>query len=255
MKSIGTSRDAPESPADSDSTGGLYPRVVLADERREERTEGAWPPPGRDHRADDEEDHEELAERQIQHRSAGEHSAPPGGPGVARLKVVDVVIGLGSNLGDRREAFRFAVRGLADRAAVTRASALYETDAVGAPGPAFLNAAVLATWAGTPRDVLDGLLDIERRFGRVRRERWGPRTLDLDLLWIRDRSVAERELTVPHARLRERRFALAPLLDVAPDARDPASGEALSSWLAALPGTGVRRIGEADWATGVTPAK
>jgi 2-amino-4-hydroxy-6-hydroxymethyldihydropteridine diphosphokinase len=161
---------------------------------------------------------------------------------------MDAVVGLGSNLGDRSRALSFAAHAIARLGRVAAASPLYETDAVGAPGPAYLNAAVRVEWEDSARALLAALIAIEQRFGRVRRERWGPRTLDLDVLWIHGTTIAEPDLVVPHPRLSERRFALAPLLDVAPDARHPVTREALSEWLLRLPGGGVRHVAEPAWA-------
>jgi 2-amino-4-hydroxy-6-hydroxymethyldihydropteridine diphosphokinase len=135
------------------------------------------------------------------------------------------VIGLGSNLGDRAATLCSAVSALAQLGELRRVSELYETAPVGGPAQGdFLNAAVLIETELTPRELLHRLHDIERRFGRERDVRWGPRTLDLDVLWFPDAYVDE-ALVVPHARLIERAFALLPLLDVAPEAVDPNSGE------------------------------
>jgi len=162
---------------------------------------------------------------------------------------MDVVIGLGGNLGDPAATLVAAVRELAHLGPVVAVSSLYRTDAVGPPQPDYLNAAVRVQVEGTPRELLDGLLAIERRFGRVRTERWAPRTLDLDVLWIAGVAVDEPELVVPHPRLAERRFALVPLLEVAPDARDPESGAPLGGWLEVLPEGGIRRIRGPEWAS------
>lgn len=86
-----------------------------------------------------------------------------------------------------------------------------------APQPDFANAALRVAWVGTPHGLLDVLLHVEAQLGRVRSERWGPRTLDLDLLWWSGSPVASGRLRVPHPGLSERAFALAPLLDVAPE--------------------------------------
>ncbi len=136
------------------------------------------------------------------------------------------VIGLGSNLGDRLATLREAVRRIEALARVTARSRVYETAPVGGPeqGP-FLNAAVLVTWEGEPVALMEALLGIERSTGRVRDVRWGPRTIDLDVLWIEGLVVDEPTLRAPHPSLKERAFAVAPLLDVAPDARDPRTGE------------------------------
>lgn len=131
-------------------------------------------------------------------------------------------VALGSNLGDRRDHLLDALRRLADCGAVVAGSPMYETDPVGGPedqGP-YLNAVVAMDTTLGPRDLLDRLLDIERARGRVRGERWGPRTLDLDLLWFGGRVIDEDGLTVPHPRIRERPFVLAPLVDVAPSLAD-----------------------------------
>jgi 2-amino-4-hydroxy-6-hydroxymethyldihydropteridine diphosphokinase len=138
---------------------------------------------------------------------------------------VRVVVGVGANLGDRLATMRAAVTELARRMHVEKTSRVYATAPVGGPPqPEFLNAAVLVAYAGAPLDLLDALLAIEARFGRVRAERWGPRTLDLDLLWIDGLAVDTPRLVVPHPRLHERAFALVPLLDLEPHARDPRTG-------------------------------
>lgn len=102
---------------------------------------------------------------------------------------------------------------------------MYETEALvlaGAPPqPKYLNAAVLLETDLEPEALLDRLLEIERAHGRERREKWGPRTIDLDILWIDGVTHATEKLVVPHPHLRERAFALRPLLDVAPTAKDP----------------------------------
>jgi len=153
---------------------------------------------------------------------------------------IDVVVGLGANLGDRRATLHEAVRSLRGLGEATL-SFVYESAAVGPPQPDFLNAAVRLTSALEPLELLDRLLEIERMAGRERRERWGPRTLDLDMLWISGRSISLPNLVVPHPELGRRAFALLPLLDVAPDAVDPASGKSYASVLAALNASGVRR--------------
>ncbi len=135
------------------------------------------------------------------------------------------VVGLGSNLGDRRATLGRAVGEIARVARIVAASHLYETAPVGPPQGRFLNAAVLVEFEGIPEGLLDALLAIEQRLGRVRAEKWGPRTIDLDLLWIDGVALTNERLTVPHPRLRERAFALAPLLEVRPGARDPTTGQ------------------------------
>lgn len=154
---------------------------------------------------------------------------------------IDVVLGLGSNVGDRAETLRRAVRAFGELGDVRALSHVYETPPVGPPQPDFLNAAVRMLTPLSPRELLKRLLDIERAAGRERRVRWGPRTLDVDILWIFGRSIVETDLRVPHAELHQRVFALRPLLDVAPEAIDPVTGTAYHEYLERLDASGVRR--------------
>jgi 2-amino-4-hydroxy-6-hydroxymethyldihydropteridine diphosphokinase len=145
-----------------------------------------------------------------------------------------VVIGLGSNLGDRMANITAAVDQLRSHrdVHVLRRSPIYETAPAGGPPQGdYLNGAVLIVTALEARALMDRLLGIERSLGRARPDevRWGPRTIDLDLLWIEGEAVTEPDLSVPHPRLGERSFALRPLLDVAPDATDFRTGEAFAS--------------------------
>ncbi len=142
------------------------------------------------------------------------------------MAALRAVIGFGANLGDRLAALRAALAELGRMARVERTSHVYATAPVGPPQPEYLNAAALVTWEGTAEGLLEALLGIEAALGRVRGERFGPRTLDLDVLWIEDVAQATERLVVPHPRLKERAFALVPLLEVAPDATDPRTGEA-----------------------------
>jgi len=117
---------------------------------------------------------------------------------------------------------------------VVARSPLYESlPAGGPPQGDYLNAAVLVETSLEPLALLERALSVERELGRIRRERWGPRTIDLDVLWIEGRSVSEPGLQVPHPQLEERPFALRPLLDVTPDATDPRTGRAYASCPAA----------------------
>ena len=128
-------------------------------------------------------------------------------------------IGLGSNLGDRRAFLAAAVDGLRGGGDVVAVSPLYETEPVGGPagqGP-FLNVVVELSTEDSPRRLLERCRALESAAGRVRDERWGPRTLDADVLLVEGPEVHERDLTVPHPRLWERRFVVQPLADLAPD--------------------------------------
>ncbi len=131
------------------------------------------------------------------------------------------VIGVGSNLGSREALIRAASRLLdAHRALVlTACSPFYETSALGPAQPDYLNAAFRLETSLAPTEILAVLLRTERRLGRVRQsgQRWGPRSLDLDLLWDERGPVETPRLRLPHPGLAERSFALAPLLDVAPE--------------------------------------
>ncbi len=129
-------------------------------------------------------------------------------------------LGLGSNLGDRRELLRDAVATLG--ASVRQVSPVYETDPVGGPDQGcFLNIVVEIATDLTPRALLAVCHRLETAAARVRLERWGPRTLDVDILWIDDVTVADDDLQIPHPRMWERRFVLQPLADIAPDLVDP----------------------------------
>lgn len=124
-------------------------------------------------------------------------------------------LGLGSNLGDRLAELRRAVAALPDVVAV---SPVYETAPVGGPEQgAFLNLVVELDTARGPRELLDVCRRLEAEAQRVRQERWGPRTLDVDVLWVDGEIVDDPDLQVPHPRMWQRRFALAPLADLAPD--------------------------------------
>ncbi len=146
-------------------------------------------------------------------------------------------VGLGSNLGDRRATLEGAVAELdsAKGVRVLRVSSIHETDPVGGPPqPRYLNAVAEVETELGPRALLETLLGVEARFGRERRERWGPRTLDLDLLLHGTRTVEEPGLVVPHPRMHERAFVLAPLCELVPEGRHPVSRRTWSDLLAAL---------------------
>ncbi len=146
-------------------------------------------------------------------------------------------IGLGANLGPREATLLRAVDLLAAEPGieVLELSSFRETDPVGVTDqPRFVNGAVAVETVLSPRELLDALLRVERELGRTRDgERWGPRTLDLDLLVFADEVVDEEGLRVPHPRLHERRFALEPLAELEPDIEIPGRGK-VSKLLAEL---------------------
>jgi 2-amino-4-hydroxy-6-hydroxymethyldihydropteridine diphosphokinase len=134
-------------------------------------------------------------------------------------------LGLGSNVGDRVKHINSAVDELRqDRDLhVIRVSPLYETSPQGGPPQGdFVNGAVLVLTSLPAEELLRRTLAVEAKLGRVRSGKNEPRTIDLDLLWIEGESIDEADLVVPHPRLKERSFALRPLVDLASDARDEA---------------------------------
>jgi 2-amino-4-hydroxy-6-hydroxymethyldihydropteridine diphosphokinase len=132
-------------------------------------------------------------------------------------------LGLGSNLGDRGALLDDAVDRLV-AVGLTRVSPRYETDPVGGPEQgAYLNCVAELDTDLSPRQLLAVCGRLEAAAARVREERWGPRTLDVDVLWIEGVTVDEPDLVVPHPRMWERRFVLAPLRDLAPDLVDEAA--------------------------------
>ena len=131
-------------------------------------------------------------------------------------------LGLGSNLGDRAAHLQFAVEGLAGRAGrVVAISPVYETEPVGGPPqPEYLNAVVAVETALSARELLRLAKALEAEAGREPPEpgkRWGPRPLDIDVLMVGDERIDEPDLVVPHPRIHQRAFVLAPLADVAPE--------------------------------------
>jgi 2-amino-4-hydroxy-6-hydroxymethyldihydropteridine diphosphokinase len=157
------------------------------------------------------------------------------------------VIGLGANLGDRVGTLQSAVSALGRHGAVRAVSSLYESAAIGPPQPDYLNAAVLLESVLTPPQLLGALLGIEREHGRERRQRWGARTLDLDLLHSPGLVLADQDLTLPHPELARRAFALKPLTDVAADAREPQTGKLYRELLLALLEQDLRQLETRDW--------
>jgi 2-amino-4-hydroxy-6-hydroxymethyldihydropteridine diphosphokinase len=157
---------------------------------------------------------------------------------------------MGSNLGQRQAILERAVSACAKLGQLLAVSALYETaPAGGPPQPDFLNAALRIRTHLTADGLLGELQRIELALGRRRTEHWGPRTLDLDILWIRSFATATSRLTVPHPRLWSRPFALVPLVEVAPDATDPVSGTAYAALGASPHSSGLRRLaGSTEWA-------
>jgi len=132
--------------------------------------------------------------------------------------VIRTYIGVGSNLGDPIRRVRAGIAALRAVGEIVAVSSLYRTPAWGKTDqPDFVNAAVALNTSRSPRDLLRALKSLERELGRVEGERWGPRVIDFDILIYGNERVDEADLTIPHARLRERAFALIPLAEIAPE--------------------------------------
>ena len=146
-------------------------------------------------------------------------------------------IALGSNLGEREAMIRQALEALAalPQTELLRASSLYDTEPVGdMDQPNFLNAVAQVDTDLAPRQLLWNLMLIERRLGRVRTRRWGPRVIDLDLLLHGDEVLDQPDLTVPHPELIRRSFVLVPLVELDPLVVHPVTGETLLAHLSRL---------------------
>ena len=161
------------------------------------------------------------------------------------MKARQAVLALGSNLGDRHDILQGGVDAIAgiEGVRLTRVSPVYETVPVGGPPqPDYLNAVVLADVTIPSRELLDELHEIEAAFDRIRVVRWGPRTLDIDIITVGGERSDDPDLTLPHPRAHERAFVLAPWHDVDPDAVLPGWGP-VAGLLAHADQTGIRRSG------------
>lgn len=136
-----------------------------------------------------------------------------------------VYLGLGGNLGNRLAFLRGGRDALSAHPDIelTRISGVYETEALGGPpdSPKFLNAVLQIETSLSPQDLLDLCMSIENDFGRTRPAAWAPRTIDIDILLYEDQVIADENLQIPHPRLQERIFVLAPLAEIAPEFRHP----------------------------------
>jgi len=170
-------------------------------------------------------------------------------PGAGRHRSV---LAVGSNLGDRLGTLQGCVRAIGGlpETDVLAISPVYETDPVGGPAqPDYLNAVLIVATGLLPRDLLAATQRIEADFGRVRDQRFGPRTLDIDIISYAEEVSGDPVLTLPHPRAHQRAFVLAPWLDIDPAARLPGSGP-VAGLLARLGRDGVRR--RPDLALGTT---
>ena len=150
-------------------------------------------------------------------------------------------IGIGSNLGDTHGNCRKAIErmGRIPGCSVTGLSELYLTEPVGVEGQDwYVNGVIAISTSLSPQELIKGLYIIEADMGRVRKERWGPRTIDLDILLFGQDIIREPNLTIPHPRMHERRFVIAPMVELAPDLVHPTLGKKMTELLAMIPGDG-----------------
>ena len=157
-----------------------------------------------------------------------------------------IYIGMGSNLADPAEQLRSAVDALAQlpQTELVGVSAFYQSDSLLPGQPRYTNAVAALDSTLPPLELLDALQAIENGQGRERLERWGPRTLDLDIVLFGDRLIDEPRLKVPHYHLQERAFVLYPLAELAPADLRLADGRSLSDLLAACPFVGLERLSQ-----------
>ena len=162
--------------------------------------------------------------------------------------MIECYLGLGGNLGDRMSQLAEAVARLEREPGIflRAVSRVYESEPVGPPQPRYLNAVAAVGTLLSPRALLRRLLAVEEQLGRFHRERWGPREIDLDLLFFSDRVVDEPGLRLPHPLLHERAFVLAPLCELGPRTVHPLLDRTAAELLLALPGAergSVRPVG------------
>ncbi len=150
--------------------------------------------------------------------------------------MTEAFVALGANLGNRAASLERALRGIASFSEIVRVSSVYETEPVGlADQPTFLNAVAQISTGLNARQLLTNLLEIEQSLGRERSVRNGPRMIDLDLLLYGSSVISEPGLEVPHPRLNQRRFVLAPLAEIAPKLVHPVLGVTMVNLLSQLP--------------------
>jgi len=160
----------------------------------------------------------------------------------------NVFLGLGGNLGDRREAMRSAVVAIREVLSEVRVSSLYESAAWGVTDqPSFLNAVVRGRTSLNPLELLDAVQSIENELGRVREQHWGPRLIDIDILLYGAEVIDEPRLQVPHPYMTQRGFVLRPLADLAAGLTLP-DGSLVGELLTTVSQSDLRRVEGPDWA-------
>ncbi|WP_293152753.1 MULTISPECIES: 2-amino-4-hydroxy-6-hydroxymethyldihydropteridine diphosphokinase [unclassified Microcoleus] len=160
------------------------------------------------------------------------------------MKSTKCAIALGSNLGDSLATLKSAIATLNNTPgiAVKSHSSWYQTAPVGPPQPDYINACAILEVTLQPQQLLATLLEVEIKFNRIRREKWGPRTLDLDLLLYDDLILETPTLTLPHPRMAERAFVLVPLVEIAPDWVHPVTKSAIDQILKTADCSGVQKM-------------
>jgi 2-amino-4-hydroxy-6-hydroxymethyldihydropteridine diphosphokinase len=149
--------------------------------------------------------------------------------------MVDVFIGLGSNLGDREDNLRRAIELLRQKMKLVKVSSFYESEPMYVKDqPGFVNCVAKFETDLTPKELLEYLHEIERKLGRQKSVRYGPRTIDLDIVFYGNEVVEEGDLKIPHPMIQERRFVLVPLVEIDPDYIHPIYRSSVSTLLASL---------------------
>jgi 2-amino-4-hydroxy-6-hydroxymethyldihydropteridine diphosphokinase len=164
--------------------------------------------------------------------------------GKAEKKIFSTAIALGSNLGESLVTLNEALELLAQTPHITlqATSSWYQTAPIGPPQPDYINGCTILKTSLNPLNLLEILLGIEAKFGRIRKERNGPRTLDLDILLFDDLILESPKLQIPHPRMNERAFVLVPLAEIAPNWIEPLSGKAIAQLVQKVDCSGVFRL-------------
>lgn len=158
---------------------------------------------------------------------------------------IPIALSLGSNIGDSVVALRSAITALSQYINITAVSSVYEADPVYVlDQPTFLNAAIVGTTKINPLAIMWTIKDIESDIGREPTYQYGPRVIDIDVIFYGDMMIKTPELVIPHLRMEEREFVLRPLGEIAPDWKHPNSGKTVAELLAVVPDSGLKCLGK-----------